>query len=60
MSDDKANIGVRDRERINLNERYEVDYWTGELGVTEEVLREAVAAVGVSVARVREYLGSGS
>jgi mono/diheme cytochrome c family protein len=59
MSDDKANIGVRDRERINLNERYEVDYWTGELGVTEEVLREAVAAVGVSVARVREYLGSG-
>jgi hypothetical protein len=60
MSDDKANTGVQDRGRINVNERYEVDYWTGELGVTEVILREAVAAVGVSAEQVREYLGSGS
>lgn len=60
MSDDRTNTGAPDRSRINVNERYEVDDWTQALGVTEDVLREAVAAAGPSAEKVREPLGSGS
>jgi hypothetical protein len=56
MSDDKTNRGPADRSRINLSEDYEVQYWTKQLGVTEERLQEAVAAVGSSADKVREYL----
>jgi hypothetical protein len=60
MSDDKTNRGTADAARISVSERYEVDYWTKALGVTEDELKRAVAAAGSSVERVREYLGSGS
>jgi uncharacterized protein DUF3606 len=57
MSDDLTNRGAQDRSRININEPHEVRYWTGRLGVSEEDLRKAVAAVGVSAAQVAEHLG---
>jgi hypothetical protein len=57
MSDDLRNRGPADRTRINVNEQWEVDWWTKELGVTEAKLREAVRAVGVMVKDVRKYLG---
>ncbi len=57
MSDNTNDI-VHDRNFINLNERYEVRDWTNSLGVTEMELREAVAAVGTSADKVREYLAS--
>jgi len=57
MSDDKAKRGVPDRDTISLSERYEVEYWTKALGVSESKLREAVARVGKSAAAVRKYLG---
>ncbi|CAB3671632.1 MULTISPECIES: DUF3606 domain-containing protein [Achromobacter] len=57
MSDDLKNRGPQDRARINVNEAHELRYWTKELGVTEAQLREAVKAVGVSAAAVREHLG---
>ena len=60
MSDDKTDRGPQDRSRINLSEAYEVRYWTQELGVTREVLEEAVAAAGSSTDKVREYQASGS
>lgn len=56
MSDDLTNRGPQDRARINVNEDHEVRYWTKELGVSEEQLREAVKAVGVSVEAVKEHL----
>ncbi len=56
MSDDLTNRGPQDRARINVNEDHELRYWTKELGVSEERLREAVKAVGVSVEAVREHL----
>lgn len=56
MPDDLDNRGPQDRARINLNEEYEIRYWSKEFGVTEARLREAIAAVGVSSAKVREYL----
>ena len=57
MPDDKTNRGAQDRARINVNEDHEVPYWTQALGASEEKLREAVAAVGVSVDAVRQHLG---
>lgn len=57
MSDDKTRTGSPDRDRINVNEDYEVQYWTKALGVTPEQLREAVKAVGPTSAAVREHLG---
>ena len=59
MSDDKHATG-QDRKEISLTEDYEVRDWTRRFGVTEERLREAVAAVGHSAERVGEYLGGKS
>jgi hypothetical protein len=57
MSDDLKNRGPNDRSRINVNEPWEVQYWTKELGVTEQQLRDAVSKVGVMVTDVRRHLG---
>jgi len=56
MSDDLTNRGPQDRVRINVNEDHELHYWTKELGVNEQQLKEAVKAVGVSVKAVKEHL----
>lgn len=56
MSDDKRNTGSPDRDRINLNEDYELDYWTQELGVSRDELREAVEAAGPMAEAVRNHL----
>lgn len=56
MSDDLTNRGSQDRARINVNEDHELRYWTKELGVSEQQLKEAVKAVGVSVKAVKEHL----
>lgn len=57
MSDDKQKTGRPDRDRINVNEDYELQYWTTTLGVSAKELRAAVAAVGPTVVAVRKYLG---
>ena len=44
MGDDKSKKGAADRSRININERYELDYWTKELGVTPDRVNEPVAS----------------
>ncbi|MBN6151964.1 DUF3606 domain-containing protein [Xanthomonas sp. AmX2] len=56
MSDNKNNPGSPDRDRINVNEDYELQYWTKALGVSAEALREAVKAVGPTAAAVRAHL----
>ena len=55
MSDDHTKT-AQDRHFISLGEHYEVRDWSNSLGVTEAQLREAVAAVGSSADKVREYL----
>ena len=40
MADDKNNTGSPDRDRINLEEDYEIRYWTQALGVSEEQQRQ--------------------
>ena len=57
MSDDKMNRREPDRSRINLDEDYEVKYWTRHLGVSAEELKRLVDKVGNSAAAVRKELG---
>jgi hypothetical protein len=57
MADDKNKTASPDRDRINLSEDYEVQYWTKTLGVSEEELRQAVKQVGSTFKAVREHLG---
>lgn len=57
MADDKTKPGPPDSKRIDVNEPYEVRYWTKTLGVSEIQLRNAVKTAGVSVPAVRKHLG---
>ena len=45
-----------DSSRINLHEKYEVNYWCKKFNCTVAKLQEAVHAVGVSAAKVQVYL----
>lgn len=56
MTDNKSETRPQDASRVNVNEDYEVRYWTKRFNCSEEKLREAVAAAGVSAKRVEEYL----
>ena len=56
MSDDLTKK-PEDATKVNVNESWELDYWSKELGVTKERLKEAVKAVGTSAAAVKRYLG---
>lgn len=50
-------MGPADRERINIHEDYELEYWSSHLGVSKSKIIEAVNTVGVMVEKVRSYLG---
>jgi predicted nucleotidyltransferase len=54
--DNKTKTGKADDSRINVNESYELQYWSQKLNVTREKLKEAVEAVGPSAEKVTEYL----
>lgn len=56
MSDNKSKTGSPDRDRINLSEDNEVQYWTKELGISEKELRDVIQAVGNTSKAVREHL----
>lgn len=53
MSDDLKNRGPADRARVNVNEKWERDYWCKDIGCTEAMLRQAVTNVGVMADKVR-------
>lgn len=57
MSDDKSKSHGQDRERINVNQEYELRDWAKSLKTTPERVKEAVQAVGDRADKVREYLG---
>jgi hypothetical protein len=56
MADDKTKRAPQDASRINMNEDYEVRYWTQKFGVTKAQLAAAVKAAGVSAKAVAAYL----
>ncbi len=60
MADDKSKQGPQDRSRINVNERYELDYWSNMFGVTPKDLKRAVEKVGVNAKDVERELKSHS
>ena len=53
MADDPKIRGSHDRQRINLHERYEVEYWTSKWHISREQLAEAVEKV-VSLAVAKQ------
>ena len=53
------NLNIRrpaDAKRINLNEPWEIQYWSKALDVTPERLRQSVQAVGTMVDDVKRHL----
>jgi hypothetical protein len=60
MSDSKALKGPRDGSRINMNEDYEVSYWTKTLKVSKEQLQQIVKKVGPLVQDIRNALKKNS
>ena len=53
------NLRIRkpqDPQKINVNQQWELAYWTSVFGVTEAQLKAAVTAVGSMVSDVRRYL----
>jgi hypothetical protein len=57
MADDRSIRGAADRSRINMQEDYEVRYWTQKWNVSREQLAAAVREVGVMAAHVARKLG---
>lgn len=57
MADNLEDRGTQDRSRINVNEPWELQYWSKHFGVTEDQLRTAVQAAGTSVEAVGRHLG---
>lgn len=47
MADDKSKTGGPDRQRIDVNEDYELRDWSKKFGVTPDELKAAVKKVGV-------------
>jgi hypothetical protein len=56
MGDDPTKT-AQDRQRINVHQDYEVDYWTKELGVSKERLQQLVNDHGDRADDVRRALG---
>jgi hypothetical protein len=56
MADDLTRRGGEDRRRINVKEAYELHYWAEKFGVSVELVREAVKAVGDRVENVEKYI----
>jgi len=54
--DNKQQVGAPDKDRININESYELNYWAKKCGVTTSEIKQAVDKVGTSVRNVQTYL----
>ena len=56
MSDDTSKRGPRDSSCINMNEDYEVRYWSEKFGITKQELSEAVRRAGSMAKDVEAHL----
>ena len=57
MADDLTKRGEPDRDRININEDWELRDWAQKFGVSQEELKRAVQQVGDRAEAVRQHLG---
>lgn len=55
MDDKQKNVNA-DRTKININEGYELDYWSNKFGVSKDKLKAVVQTVGTSAREVEDYL----
>jgi hypothetical protein len=60
MADNKTKTAPQDSSRVNVNEDYEVQYWTNKFNCSKEQLRDAVDSVGTSAEKVAEYIRGAS
>jgi hypothetical protein len=56
MADNLKQTGKPDDQRINVEQDHELNYWSNELGVSREELRNAVKQAGPMVRDVRQHL----
>ena len=56
MADDLQQTGKSDDSRINVEQDHEVRYWSEQLGISPNELRQAVANAGPMVKDVRQHL----
>jgi hypothetical protein len=56
MNNDGKKSNKRDPDKINMNEKYEREYWGKKLWVTPEKLKEASIAMGAKVKDVEQRL----
>jgi hypothetical protein len=56
IADDLGKRGPQDRSRVNVNEPYDVAWWTQRFGVSEQALRDAVKKAGVSAKDLQTLL----
>jgi hypothetical protein len=57
MSDSLKDRGPRDRSRIDVNESWELRYWSEKFGVSHDELKRVVGEVGDRVEDVERRLG---
>ena len=58
MADDKSTTGKPDRDRINIDEPYEIAGWSQRFGITHQELIEVVQIVGDRAEDVEHHLKS--
>jgi hypothetical protein len=58
MATSRNDSGPRDRTTINMNEAFEVRYWSKELGISLAQLKSVVDKVGSSTEAIRAELAS--
>jgi hypothetical protein len=56
MADNLKETGKPDDQRINIEQDHELNYWSKELGVSHEELRNAIKHAGPVVRDVRQHL----
>ena len=58
MADDKSKTGKPDRDRVNVDEPYELRDWSKKFGVSEDALKAAVKKAGPMAKDVAKELGT--
>jgi hypothetical protein len=56
MADDSNEQDYRDRDRINVNEDYELRYWSDKFGISHDRLKELVRQHGPMVKDIERAL----
>lgn len=56
MPEEQSNAHGADRHHLNPNDDYELRFWGERFGVSHDLLKQAVDAVGTSAKHVEDWL----